>query len=50
MKKITARVKSSSIIAEVAILFLIGVITTGLLTYVSETLLSGSSVKRQLLH
>ena len=39
--------KRLSIIAEVAVLFLIGVITTGILTYISETRLSGDSVKRQ---
>lgn len=39
--------RRSSIILEVAVLFLIGVITTGILTYVSETRLSGNSVKKQ---
>ena len=44
----THRKKRGSIILLVAVFFLIGVLTTGLLTYFSERQLSTSSVKRQM--
>ena len=47
IKKAEKEKRYYKIIVEVAILFLIGVITTGILTYVSETNLSDKSVKKQ---